>query len=149
MSRSKIVGKVLAVSISTRKGVAKKPVERIELEKDKGVVGDAHYGFVPRQVSLLPWEQVDEFNRTHKIQIGYGAFAENIAIIGIAPELFQVGQKIRVGNCLLEITQLGKECHSGCNIEKLLGKCIMPIYGIFCRVLDGGAVQPGDKIEIL
>jgi len=141
-------GKVLAVSVSKKKGTAKRPVAEIELIEDMGVKDDAHFGYKPRQVSILPWEEVEKFNSTHKTQIGFGAFAENIAIKGIPPEEFKQGTKIKVGTAELTVTQIGKVCHSGCNIEKLLGDCIMPKYGIFCKVVKGGMADDGASIEV-
>ena len=142
------MGKVEAVCISEKKGERKHPVPCIELQKDYGILGDAHAGKWHRQVSLLAQESVDKM-RSALPSIQPGDFAENILTSGIAVKELPVGTKLSVGKAILEITQIGKECHSGCEIQKLTGKCVMPKEGVFARVLQGGSVQSGDSIEVI
>ncbi|MEW6556475.1 MAG: MOSC domain-containing protein [Elusimicrobiota bacterium] len=137
----------------------KRPIRTIALiRRNWGIVGDAHSGS-NRQVSFLGWEVVEKFkiqNSKLKIKIKPGDFAENITTKGIDWTEAKVGNKIiikkNVSKCLhlpeLQITQIGKECHSGCAIKKLVGNCIMPKSGVFAKVLSGGKIKTGDKIEV-
>ena len=143
-------GQVLAVSISEKKGTIKKPVESIELVEDMGVKGDAHFGYKPRQVSILAWEEVEQvFPSPQDVGISFGAFAENIAIKGIHCEKFKVGVRLKIGDAELEITQIGKDEAHGGPVERKLGTRIMPTYGLFCKVLKGGVVRAGSSVVIL
>ncbi len=142
------MGKVLAVCISTEKGTQKQPVERIELKKDWGIQGDAHAGKWHRQVSLLSFEKIDAF-RKKGAEIDFGAFGENIVLEGYDLRSLPVGTRFRIENCLLEITQIGKSCHSHCAIYKEMGDCIMPREGVFAVVLEGGFISPGDQVEMI
>jgi MOSC domain-containing protein YiiM len=137
---------VKAVCISDIKGVQKRAVDEIALKIDHGIVGDAHAGAWHRQVSLLGDESADKL-RAHVPSLGAGAFAENILTEGITLYALPVGTRLRVGETLLEVTQIGKECHEACEIRKLAGDCVMPREGIFTRVLEEGVVRAGDKIE--
>ena len=142
------MARVCAVCISEKRGTVKTPVDKIELKVGHGIVGDAHAGSWHRQVSLLAEESVDKMRQVMD-NIPVGAFAENILTEGIELFTLPVGTKLKVGETLLEVTQIGKECHQGCAIRQLVGDCIMPREGIFAKVLREGTVKEGDKIEIL
>ena len=140
---------VLAVCTSDIKGVIKKPVPEISLRINHGVVGDAHAGDWHRQVSFLADESVDKL-RDRIPDLTAGVFAENILTRGLCLHELPVGTKMRVGNALLEVTQIGKECHNdGCAIKKQTGECVMPREGIFAIVLEEGIVKPGDDVEVV
>ena len=142
------MAKVSAVCISDVKGVIKKPVPEIFVKKDHGVVGDAHAGDWHRQVSLLADESVDKL-RVKMPDLDAGVFAENILTSGICLYELPVGTKLRVGETLLQVTQIGKECHNdGCAIKRQTGDCVMPREGIFAEVIEEGAIKPGDPIEV-
>ena len=142
------MARVLAVCISTRKGEKKHPVEAITLKIDHGIVGDAHAGNWHRQVSLLANESVDKM-RQKGLALEPGDFAENILTEGVALRTLPVGTRLRVGETELEITQIGKECHSDCEIKKKVGICVMPAEGVFAIVKREGTVKAGDEIEVL
>lgn len=136
---------VRAVSVSEKTGQKKAPVESVVLVEDSGVAGDAHAG-TGRQVSLLDFGSM-EMMREKLPTIGPGSFAENIAVEGLNDLNLAVGHRIRIGaSALLEITQIGKECHQGCDIRRIVGDCIMPRQGLFAKVLAGGKVMPGDTL---
>jgi len=138
---------VRAVCVSERTGEKKAPVDSIELVIDHGVAKDAHAG-TGRQVSLLDFGSM-ELMREKLPTIGPGAFAENIAVEGLNALGLAVGQRITVGaGAVLEITQIGKTCHHGCEIRRIVGDCIMPKEGLFAKVITGGRVKPGDPLEI-
>lgn len=139
---------VLAVCISEKKGTEKKEVEKIALKKDWGIEGDAHAGKWHRQVSLLAFEKIDAF-RKKGAEVDFGAFGENIIVAGIDLRNLPVGTVLEIGEAKLRVTQIGKECHSHCNIYKKMGDCIMPREGIFAEVLKEGCVQKGDIIKII
>ncbi|GFK93769.1 hypothetical protein NNJEOMEG_01603 [Fundidesulfovibrio magnetotacticus] len=137
---------VRAVSVSDRKGAKKAPVESVELVAEHGVAGDAHAGS-HRQVSLLDFGAMEGM-RLQLPTIGPGSFAENLAVEGLDALGLALGDRIGVGpDAVLEITQIGKECHQGCEIRRIVGDCIMPRQGLFARVLQGGAVRPGDGVR--
>jgi len=141
-------GKIFAVCISSKKGTKKEKVENAVLIADWGIKGDAHAGPGPRQVSLLA---LDEINRMKRIIPGLkpGDFAENIVIQDIDLNLVEAGDRIAIGtDVLLEVTQIGKECHSICEIQRQTGTCIMPEKGIFARVLKGGFVKIGQLVRL-
>ena len=139
---------VLAVCISEKKGTVKHPVPEIQLKIDHGIVGDAHAGNWHRQVSLLADESV-ELMRQRFPDIPTGAFAENILTQGIALSKLPIGTKLRVGQVLLQVTQIGKECHADCAIRRQVGDCVMPRDGIFTKVLEEGSIRlGGDEITI-
>lgn len=142
------MAQVVAVCISEKKGTMKHPVESIEVKKNHGIVGDAHAGNWHRQISLLANESVDKMKEKFP-DIPIGAFAENILTIGIDLCHLPVGTKLKVGETLLEVTQIGKECHSDCAIRKQVGDCVMPREGIFAIVLEEGVIKSGDVIEIV
>ena len=140
--------KVLKVSIAKEKGQKKKNVPLIELLKNSGIKGDAHAGG-QRQVSLLAIEAIDKM-RKKGLDVGPGDFAENITTQGIDLVNSQIGKRINIGeNALLEITHIGKECHSRCNIYYQAGDCVMPSEGIFAKVLKAGFIKPDDKITLI
>ncbi len=144
-----MTGKIISVNISREKGTLKEPVERITID-GRGVVEDAHAGDWHRQVSLLSEESITRFGEQMERECGPGEFAENITTRGL--DLLQAAplDRFRIGTVELEVTQIGKECHGdGCAIFQAVGKCVMPKEGIFCRVLQEGAVTPGDTIEYL
>ena len=139
---------VIAVCISEKKGERKHPVPEIALRRDHGIVGDAHAGNWHRQVSLLAEESVDTM-RALGLTLAPGDFAENILTRGIVLKTLPVGTRLRVGETVLEITQIGKQCHNDCAIKKTAGRCVMPTDGVFAVVLEEGVIRPGDAIEIL
>jgi MOSC domain-containing protein YiiM len=143
------MAKVLAVNISEQKGVIKTPIEKGYFEVEHGLVGDAHAGKWHRQVSLLGQESVDKMTAMGVKGLCVGKFAENLTTEGI--ELFKlpVGTKLEIGETLMEVTQIGKQCHAGCQIRTQVGDCIMPREGIFTRVLKAGWIVPGDEIKIV
>ena len=140
-------GKVLAVCISEWKGTMKHPVSEAQLRAGHGIEGDAHAGPWHRQVSLLATESVEPM-RAVLPELPAGAFAENILIEGLELKTLPIGTRLRVGGALLEVTQIGKECHKDCAIRQQIGDCVMPREGIFARVLMGGAVRPGDPVTV-
>lgn len=142
------MARVLAVCISTRKGEKKRPVEAIRLKIDHGIVGDAHAGNWHRQISLLANESVDKM-REKGLTLEAGDFAENILTEGVTLRALPIGTRLRVGGALLEITQIGKECHSDCEIKKKVGVCVMPAEGVFAVVKEEGIVKAGAEIEVL
>ena len=140
-------GKVLAACISEQKGTMKHPVSEIQLRAGHGIENDAHAGPCHRQVSLLATESVEPM-RAVLPELQAGAFAENLLTEGIVLRTLPIGTRLRVGPALLEITQIGKECHANCAIRRQTGDCVMPREGVFARVLEGGTVRPGDPITI-
>ena len=141
-------GVVTAVCVSETRGVQKTPGAEVLLVPDHGVRGDAHAGDWHRQVSLLADEAAERM-RAKGLTIGPGAFGENILTRGVDLVSIPVGGRIHIGAAvLLEVTQIGKVCHDPCAIYAQAGECIMPTQGIFCRVLRGGTVRPGDAIEV-
>jgi MOSC domain-containing protein YiiM len=131
---------ILSINVSERTGEQKKPVARALLREGHGIVGDAHAGDWHRQVSLLADEDVETL-RGRGIEIGFGDFAENITTRGIDLGSLPIGGRLRVGPALLEITQIGKECHTGCAIREVTGDCVMPRKGLFARVIVGGEID--------
>ena len=139
--------KVISVNISEKKGTIKSPVPQIELRKNHGIVGDAHAGNWHRQVSLLAVESLEKMKE--KIpSLKPGDFAENIMTEGISLHTLPIGTILSIGECELEVTQIGKECHKGCEIRNITGECIMPTEGIFAIVKKEGFVHPEDNIRI-
>lgn len=141
------MGKIIAVNISEKKGTQKKNVHRAKLIEEFGIENDAHAGKWHRQVSLLSYEKIEEF-KAKGAPIDDGAFGENLIVSGYDLKKLPVGTRFRCGEVLLEVTQIGKQCHSGCEIFKIMGDCIMPREGIFTRVLHGGIIEEGDEIHI-
>ena len=139
---------VVAVCISERKGTQKHEVPEIQLKIDHGIVGDAHAGNWHRQVSLLAQESVEKMKAVF-LDIPVGAFAENILTEGLTLYTLPVGTRLRVGEVLLGVTQIGKECHAHCAIRQQMGDCVMPREGIFAIVLKEGTIRAGDTITVL
>ena len=140
--------KVLAVCISEKKGLQKKEIPVGECLLGFGIKGDAHGGDWHRQISLLGTESVDEM-RARGLTLGNGDFAENIVTEGIDLKILPIGTRLAIGDeVVLEVTQIGKECHSGCVIMKTAGKCVMPTDGIFAVVIQPGSIRAGDGIEV-
>lgn len=142
-------GKVIAVCVSEKKGEQKHEVERVYLRADHGIDGDAHAGNWHRQVSLLGTESVQKVRKNIDFKLKNGDFAENILTEGIILYDLPVGTRIRIGEALTEVTQIGKECHHGCAIRQAAGDCVMPREGIFVKVLKPGNVRAGDDITVL
>ena len=144
-----MTGRVVAVSISERRGTRKHNVPTAVLRPDHGVEGDAHAAPGKRQVSLLGMESVRKM-QGKGVDVKPGDFAENITTEGIELFSLPVGARMRLGEAILgEVTQIGKKCHTDCEIFQLIGDCVMPREGIFIRVIEGGEVRPGDAIEVL
>jgi cyclic pyranopterin phosphate synthase len=139
--------KVTATCISEQKGVKKRPVPSVTLVKDHGILGDAHAGNWNRQVSLLPNESVDTL-RAVMPDLKAGDFAENILTEGISLKELPIGTVLEIGTAVLQITQIGKQCHNDCEIKRLTGRCVMPTDGVFAVVLSDGEVKAGDTITI-
>ena len=140
-------GIVASISISTKKGEKKTPVESATLSIDHGIDGDAHAGNWHRQISLLAEESIDKM-RAKGLDVGYGDFAENITTGGLVLYEIPVGTKVVIGECLVEVTQIGKECHDRCAIYEAAGDCVMPREGIFAQVLRGGDIRKGDEVVV-
>ena len=140
------MSKIKAISVSKEKGVKKSNVKNAELKEDFGIVGDAHAGTEKRQVSLLAEESIEKM-KAKGLDVGPGDFAENITTWGIDLLNLKIGSKLTVGkDAVLEISQIGKTCHSRCNIYYQAGDCVMPTEGVFGRVVKGGIIKPGDEI---
>ena len=139
------MGKIHAICISEKKGTQKHQVSSARLAEDWGIEGDAHAGRWHRQVSLLGLGQIEEF-RKRGAKVEFGAFGENLVVEGYHFRELPVGTRFRVGEALLEMTQIGKECHSHCAIYHAMGDCIMPREGVFARVLRGGEIHAGDEL---
>jgi MOSC domain-containing protein YiiM len=138
-----------AICISRKKGVVKKPIQEARFVENWGIEGDAHAGPGHRQVSLLAGESIDRMKEIIP-QLSQGAFAENLITRGISLQEIAVGDRLQIGESVfLEVTQIGKECHTACAIMALTGDCIMPREGIFARVLRGGIVRPGDSVKVI
>jgi MOSC domain-containing protein YiiM len=142
-------GQILAVSVSRRKGVKKSNLPECKLLENEGLEGDAHAGEWHRQVSLLAMESIDRI-RKKGLDVKPGDFAENITTTGLKLWELPLGTRLAAGGqALLEVTQIGKECHDRCAIYHQVGDCVMPREGIFTRVLRGGTIKPGDSIRIV
>ncbi|MFN2217806.1 MAG: MOSC domain-containing protein [Anaerolineae bacterium] len=141
-------GKVLAVCTSQKKGTRKRNINQAELRPDWGIVGDAHAADWHRQVSLLAWESIEKM-RAVGLNVNVGSFAENITTEGMSLVDLPVGTRLRLGEALVEVTQIGKVCHDRCAVYYQAGDCVMPREGIFVRVHEGGQVQVGDTIQVL
>jgi MOSC domain-containing protein YiiM len=143
------MARIVAVCTSEEKGTTKKPVEKGVLKEDYGLVGDAHADCCTRrQVSLLAIESIERI-KEEGFDVGPGDFAENLTTEGVELVSLPVGARLSIGkDILLEVTQIGKKCHSGCAIYQEIGKCIMPREGIFARVIHGGPVRAGDRLKV-
>jgi MOSC domain-containing protein YiiM len=141
-------GSVLAVCTSLKKGERKIPVSAVELVINHGIAGDAHAGDGHRQISLLAQESIDKM-RAMGLSVSPGDFAENITTTGIDLVSLAIGSRLLLGSTLLEVTQIGKECHTRCAIFYQAGDCVMPKEGLFARVLKGGVVTAGSELLTL
>lgn len=139
---------VVAVNISARKGERKTSVSSARFKIDHGIVDDAHAGRWHRQVSLLAKESIDKM-RNLGLDVDSGDFAENITTQGVDLVALPIGTHVEIGEVLVEVTQIGKECHNRCAIYHQAGDCVMPKEGIFARVLREGVVQAGDDVRVL
>lgn len=139
------MGVVKGICISEKKGTQKHEVPQALLIEEWGLENDAHAGKWHRQVSLLSYEKIEEF-RARGAQVEFGAFGENLIVDGYDFKNLPVGTRFQCGDVLLEMTQIGKKCHSHCEIYKVMGDCIMPREGVFARVLKGGTIHVGDEL---
>jgi cyclic pyranopterin phosphate synthase len=140
-------GSVVSANVSAAKGERKKPVPEVILRTEHGIEADAHAGPWHRQVSLLAQESIDKMTALG-LDVGPGDFAENITTLGLEVAAFPLRTTLDLGEALVEVTQIGKECHSRCAIYEQAGDCVMPREGIFVRVLRGGRVAPGDTVRV-
>ena len=141
--------KIVSIAVSRKKGTRKVPVEEAKLLKNHGLIGDAHAGAWLRQVSFLASESIEKA-RKNGLNVTFGDFAENIATLGIDWINLPIGSRVKLGNSVeVEISQIGKECHNRCAIFYQAGDCIMPREGVFARVITGGTICCGDRIELL
>ena len=142
------MGKVIAVCTSPEKGTQKTNIRRGVFIEDYGIEGDAHAGKWHRQVSLLSYEKIEDF-RARGAVVEDGAFGENLVVEGIDFKTLPIGTRFQCNDVVLELTQIGKECHHGCEIFQKMGECIMPREGLFAIVLHGGVIKVGDNLEII
>jgi len=141
------MAKIVSVNISKQKGTVKRTVAQAIVTM-RGIKGDAHAGKGNRQISLLSWEQILAFAKKHKQKFVWGDFGENLTVEGLDFAQIKVGDQVKIDDVLLEVTQIGKSCHGQkCNIFHRVGVCMMPKAGVFARVLHGGPIYTGDKIE--
>jgi MOSC domain-containing protein YiiM len=143
-----MAGTVIAVCTSEKKGERKRPVSAVVVTVGRGIEGDAHAGEWHRQVSMLGSESIQKM-RTRGLSVSPGDFAENITTLGIELPSLAIGTKIKVGETVLEVTQIGKACHAPCAIYHQAGDCVMPREGIFTKVLQGGQIRSGDVVEVM
>ena len=147
-SQSQAEGIIKAISISKEKGIKKANVKQAILKEDFGIIGDAHAGTKNRQVSLLAVESIKKMQEKG-LKVGPGDFAENITTEGFDLLSLELGDRFRIGKDVeLQISQIGKVCHTRCNIYYQAGDCVMPKEGIFVKVLKGGRIKVGDKISL-
>lgn len=142
------MGKIIAICISEKKGMQKHSIESAVLKENWGIEGDAHAGKWHRQISLLSYDKIEAF-RARGAEVEDGAFGENVIVQGIDFRNLPVGTRLKCNDVLLEMTQIGKECHHGCQIFKKMGECIMPREGVFAKVLHGGKIKAGDEMIVL
>lgn len=141
-------GVVKGICISEKRGIAKTPINEINLIEDFGLAGDAHGGNWHRQVSILSLEEIEKF-KERGATVELGAFGENLVVSGIELKDYPIGTKFKLGSAILETTQIGKKCHHHCNIFKQIGDCIMPRVGVFAKVINSGLVKLNDPLEII
>ena len=142
------MGKIIAVCTSEKKGTQKKNVGRATLIENWGIENDAHAGNWHRQVSLLSADKIDAF-KAKGADVKDGDFGENIIVEGIDFATLPIGSRFACQDVILELTQIGKECHHGCQIFQKMGECIMPKEGVFTKVLQGGILKVGDELKVL
>lgn len=141
-------GSVVAVSVSKSKGERKTPSESVQIKENHGIVGDAHAGDWHRQVSLLAEESIAKMIALG-LAVGPGDFAENLTTRGVDLVNLPIGTRLGIGPVVLEISQIGKVCHTRCAIFYQAGDCVMPKEGVFATVVSGGVVKPNDEIQLL
>lgn len=142
------MGVIKGICISEQKGTQKSTVDEAEFVTDWGIEKDAHAGKWHRQVSLLSYDKIEEF-RKRGAEVDFGAFGENIIAEGFDFRNLPVGTRFKAGTVILEMTQIGKECHSHCQIYQKMGDCIMPREGVFAKVIEGGKIHVGDELSII
>ncbi len=142
------MGVIKAVCTSDVKGIQKTEVASVELRAEWGIDGDAHAGAWHRQVSLLPFEKIEDF-KSKGAQVSNGSFGENLIVEGFDLRSLPIGTLFRCNDVVLELTQIGKQCHAHCAIYHTMGDCIMPREGVFTRVVHGGVISEGDTIDIV
>ena len=142
------MGKVLAICISKKRGTQKETIDKAEFQTNWGIVNDAHAGDWHRQVSLLSYDRIKEF-REKGADVDFGAFGENLVVEEFDFKNLPVGTKFQCNDVVLEMTQIGKECHSHCQIYHKVGDCIMPREGVFAKVIHGGNISVGDEMVML
>lgn len=147
------MGKILSINVSKEKGKIKEPVNEVEVLVNHGIVGDAHAKNWHRQISLLADESVDKMRKDIKKEyfkiLKPGVFAENITTRGIDLSILPIGTTLKIGETIHEVTQIGKECHYGCEIRNIVGDCVMPREGIFTKVIKSGTIRVEDEIEVI
>lgn len=142
------MGKVIAVCISEKRGTQKTNIHEAKFIEDFGIENDAHAGNWHRQVSLLSYDKIKAFNAKGANVID-GAFGENLVVEGFDFKTFEIGTRFKCNDVILELTQVGKECHHHCLIYKKMGECIMPKEGVFTKVIHGGVIKEGDELICL
>ncbi|KAB3529791.1 MOSC domain-containing protein [Alkaliphilus pronyensis] len=143
------MAKVVSINISSKKGIPKTPIQEGEFITNFGLKEDSHGGDWHRQVSLLAQESIDKIKEMGMENLSPGVFAENITTEGICLYKLPIGAKMKIGESIHEVTQIGKQCHNRCKIFHTIGDCIMPKEGIFTKIIMGGCVKVGDIIEVL
>lgn len=143
------MAKIASINISEKKGTIKLPVDKAEIKVDYGIINDAHAGNWHRQISMLAKESIDKMRNKGFDYLKFGDFAENITTEGIEVFKLPIGTRLKIGNCEVEVTQIGKKCHGGCEIKKTTGDCVMPKEGIFVKVIKEGIININDEIEVL
>jgi MOSC domain-containing protein YiiM len=147
------MGKILSINVSKEKGTIKTPVTSADLLVDHGIVGDAHAKNWHRQISLLADESIEKMRKALDENafniLKPGVFAENILTTGIELKTLPIGTQLKIGETIHEVTQIGKECHHGCEIRQIVGDCVMPREGIFTRVIQSGKIYVNDSIEVI
>lgn len=145
-----MTGHVLAVNVSEKRGEIKHNVNEAFIKENYGLETDAHSGYWHRQVSLLSLSSFEKMQAIGAKGLEFGVFAENITVGGLDVATLPLKACLKIGEAVLEVTQIGKECHNqGCAIKKQVGSCVMPVEGVFTRVLNPGWVRVGDNVEIL
>lgn len=143
------MAKIVSINISKEKGVIKVPIEEVKIKVDHGICGDAHAGNWHRQISLLAKESIDKMISKGFNKLKFGDFAENITTEGIDVHTLPIGTRLQIGECEVEVTQIGKKCHGGCQIKKTTGDCVMPREGIFVKVIKEGIIKTNDSIKVI
>ncbi|WP_251211760.1 MOSC domain-containing protein [Adlercreutzia murintestinalis] len=142
------MGTIKAICTSDVKGIQKTETTSVELRPNWGIEDDAHAGNWHRQVSLLGYEKIEEF-KARGANVANGSFGENLIVEGFDLKSLPIGTRLRAGDAELELTQIGKECHARCAIYHKMGDCIMPREGVFCKVIQGGRITLGDRIDLI